>query len=89
MTSTDQHTRIPCALHQLLDALPVPLVSRPAFRPVREFQLWLRHGAGRVHNMSASQIIEHLAAGDFDREETHHAVWRLRNLIARDEQVAA
>lgn len=85
MTDTEKDTLQSPALHQLLDALPVPLVSRPAFRPVREFQLWLRHGAGRIHRLPADQLLTDLAAGQYDTEETLHAIWRLRNLARKAE----
>lgn len=83
MTSTDQHTIASPALHQLINNLPVPLVSRPSFRPVTDFTLWLRHGAGRIHRLPAEQLLIDLAAGEYDTEETMHAVWRLRHLMQK------
>lgn len=90
MADTHQHTPNLTDIKELINCLPVSdqVIHRPPYKPVREFQLWLKNGSGRIHKMTAAEIIEHIAAGDFDDEDTHHAIWRLRHLIEKAEHEA-
>ena len=70
-------------LHRLLSALPVSdqAITRPPFRPVADFQRWLRSD-GRAYLMrTPEELARWLASGDLTYQQASHAVWRLRRLL--------